>query len=98
MDTPGLYHTPDPVFAASAIGSSYQAASGLLFMLHLQYDTSFVWIYRDGVVLGEEHFFHSSCVVSSLSKLGRTSADGCTRVGHICADENFYRQRPVSNI
>ena len=53
-----LSHTPVPVFAASVLGSRYQAAYGLLFVLHLHYDSSFVWIHRDGFVLGEQHFFY----------------------------------------
>ena len=37
----------------------------------------------------------ASCVVSSRSKLVRTHADGCTRVGHICGYEYSFTQRSV---
>jgi len=37
----------------------------------------------------------ASCVVSSLSKLVRPHADGCTSVGHICGYEYVFRQRSV---
>jgi len=53
-----LSHTPVRVFAVSVLGSRYQAASGLLFVLHLQYDSSFEWIQGDGFVLGQQHYFY----------------------------------------
>jgi len=37
----------------------------------------------------------ASCVVTSLSKLVLTHVDDCTRIGHICRYENFFRQRSV---
>jgi hypothetical protein len=51
-----LSHPPVPVFAAAVYGSRYQATSGLLFVLHLQYDGSFVWMHRDSFVLGQQRF------------------------------------------